>query len=108
MINFTRVLVPLFAVLSSVLSNPVPRTGDPAINQPTPFTQIAPGANFTFSYNSLGDYGRSSYAYHVWLLADDAMDKPLAPASLFTSGYYFGRFDFANYPGGSYPIPISI
>lgn len=96
---FTNLLLPLLAAVSSVVAGPIRRTGDPAINLPTAGTQIAPGANFTFSYNSIADYGRSSYALHVWLLADDAMGKELTPASLFTSGYFFGRFDFANYPG---------
>lgn len=102
MISLTRVLVSFLAIASSVFASPIKRTGDPAINLPTAWTQIAPGANFSFSYNSLGDYGRSSYAYHVWLLADDAMDKPLSPTTLFSNGYFFGRFDFANYPGKSY------
>ncbi|KAK7681587.1 hypothetical protein QCA50_015320 [Cerrena zonata] len=103
MISLTRVIVPLLAILSIAFANPIRRTGDPAINLPTAGTHIAPGANFSFSYNSLGDYGRSSYAYHVWLLADDAMGKAITPTTLFTNGYFFGRFDFANYPAVPYP-----
>ena len=67
---------------------------------PTPNQTIAPGSNFTFTYFGRADYGVSSYAYSVWLLNSDVVNTSVpSVADLFTEGWYFGRFDYANYPG---------
>lgn len=67
-------------------------------------TAVLPGANFTFTYNPHADYGLSSFAFHVWLLTGEDPDEDFGNSftSLITSnpsGYYFGRFDYPNYPG---------
>ncbi|CAL1712867.1 unnamed protein product [Somion occarium] len=101
MIAFTYVLLPLLAFSSAAF--PVPVTSDPpTIDHPAPGTHIAPGAAFDFSYNGLADYGKSSYGFHVWLLGDDALNKTLSPTDFFTNGYYFGKFDYPNYPAIPY------
>ncbi|KAI0074554.1 hypothetical protein K474DRAFT_1665276 [Panus rudis PR-1116 ss-1] len=103
----------LFASLSSVLSARTASTSHPITSrQDTPFppyiaepangTALTPGQNFTFSYIGVADYGRSSYAYHLWLFADDVFEKPFSPSETWTNGYYFGKFDYANYPAIPY------
>jgi len=78
-----------------------------AIVQPTAGTTVAPGALFNFTYNVMADYSVSSFAYHVWLLDTPGVSAGGANASLTslltsTSGYYFGKFDYPNYPAVPY------
>lgn len=92
----------LLAFASGSISAPTSSYG--VINEPTAGTAVQPGANFNFAYSPHADYGISSFAYHVWLLtaARSAVDptNPLASlTALDATGYYFGRFDYPNYPG---------
>ncbi|OBZ71739.1 hypothetical protein A0H81_08753 [Grifola frondosa] len=75
--------------------------GAGTIAAPAPGTAIAPGAAFNFSYNAHGDYCISSYAFSVYLVTE--VPTALAPSEEFMSGYFFGRFDTANYPAVPYP-----
>jgi hypothetical protein len=69
------------------------------IEKPTEGTVIAPGAVFDFKYNIRADYSISSYAYSVWVFTE--MPASFAPSDVWSTGYFFGRFDEANYPGKS-------
>ena len=70
------------------------------ITAPTAETAIAPGSNFTFSYDPHADYCASTYAIHVFLLDEAATVLPITPSPTdpVSTGHYFGRFDYANYP----------
>lgn len=71
------------------------------ISSPAAGTAIAPGSNFTFTYHPRADYGVSTYWYHVFLLDEAATKTSLGPfpMDIFSTGYYFGRYDYPNYPG---------
>lgn len=69
------------------------------ILQPTSGTNIAPGTQFNFSYFGRADYGVSSYNYHVWLVGEDLMNDSLGTKDVLTTGWYFGTFDYNNWPG---------
>lgn len=94
-------IVPLLS-LAAVTSAAAPPWGSSiehgSIAQPEPGTHIAPGSQFAFTYRPHADYGMSTFAYHVWLLdgAEGGIDSPVQSG---LNGYYFGRFDYANYPG---------
>ena len=85
----------ILAVLGSAASV---FSAKPSIQAPANGTVIKPGASFDFSYQSIADYGVSSYNYTVWLFTS----PPTSVAQLanFATGYYFGRFAEPNYPGG--------
>lgn len=68
-----------------------------AIVQPESYAVIAPGASFDFSYDGVGDYSVSSYNYSVYLFTE--MPTSFLPSGEFANGYFFGRFDYPNYPG---------
>lgn len=92
----------LLAGLSLSASSPKPGT----ITAPKNGTAVVPGKNFTFSYQPHADYATSTFAYHVWLLAAPPGTHGAGVLSLTTpnvSGFYFGRFDYANYPAVKYP-----
>jgi len=73
----------------------------PAIVHPAEGTQIAPGSAFNFTYNSIADYGTSSYNYTVWMYT--SLPGSFSPSETFASGYFFGRFAQSNYPGNPNP-----
>ncbi|TCD62993.1 hypothetical protein EIP91_006152 [Steccherinum ochraceum] len=73
-----------------------------SITAPTPGQHIAPGQNFTFKYFGRADYGVSSYDYSVWLVNSTVFDKKLSFEDVFTNGWFFGRYDYANYPAVPY------
>jgi hypothetical protein len=98
----TAALISLFTLSLPHLSLSAPASvaSYGTITAPPPGTAVAPGANFTFAYTPHADYGISSFAYHVWLLTapdTNAAASIMAPNS--ATGYYFGRFDYPNYPG---------
>lgn len=109
--------VSAFSVLASVLSlAPLTSAAAPpwgssvehgSISQPEPGTHIAPGSQFAFTYRPHADYGISTFAYHVWLL-DGAEGGIGSPVQSGLNGFYFGRFDYANYPGMLSPLFPSI
>ncbi|KAI0629804.1 hypothetical protein C8Q77DRAFT_1029982, partial [Trametes polyzona] len=70
---------------------------------PTAYEPIAPGAAFNFSYHASADYCRSTYAYSVWLVTQAPGTESLAPADVWGGGWFFGRFDYPNYPAVPYP-----
>lgn len=97
-------LAALFPLLASALAAAVPHARDVVkgtIEVPTAGTAIAPGSNFTFTYTPRADYGVSTYFYHVFLMDEAATvgALPPTPINVFSTGYYFGRFDYPNYPG---------
>ncbi|EKM52084.1 uncharacterized protein PHACADRAFT_262548 [Phanerochaete carnosa HHB-10118-sp] len=96
-------LLSLLFLAASSLSAPTTQYG--TITAPASGTAVMPGANFTFSYFPHADYGISSFAYQVWLLAVPAAAGGVEQLSFSTpgvSGYYFGRFDYPNYPAVPY------
>lgn len=100
MLFSSLVLLPLLSLsaLASVLPRQAPKG---TIVAPTAETAIVPGSNFTFQYFPRADYGVSTFAIHVFLLDESSTESPITinPTDLFSSGYYFGRYDYANYPG---------
>ncbi|KAJ7761602.1 hypothetical protein DFH07DRAFT_423328 [Mycena maculata] len=93
----------LFPLIGNVLSAP-PRRQSTAgtIVSPADGTVIAPGAAFDFDYETMADYGVSSYNYTVWLLTSP-MPASLVQSNEFAQGHYFGRFAEPNYPGNPNP-----
>ncbi|TFK35237.1 hypothetical protein BDQ12DRAFT_668732 [Crucibulum laeve] len=73
----------------------------PSIVYPAPGSVIMPGASFDFKYQSIADYGISSYNFTVWLYTTPPAD--FAPLKNYASGYFFGRFAEPNYPGNPSP-----
>jgi hypothetical protein len=69
----------------------------PAINSPANGANLVPGQPFDFSYDSIADYGVSSYNATVWLFTSPPNSS--APSINFADGHYFGRFGWPNYPG---------
>lgn len=67
------------------------------ISAPAEGTVIAPGQAFDFAYGVHADYCSSSYNYSVWLVTD--APQTFSPSPTFMTGYLFGTFDAANYPG---------
>lgn len=67
------------------------------ISAPAEGTVIAPGQAFDFAYGIHADYCSSSYNYSVWLMTE--MPQAFSPSPTFTTGYLFGTYDAANYPG---------
>ena len=99
----------LILMLTSTRSYAQPDPQPGSILAPKPGTKILPGAQFDFSYFGRADYGVSSYNYHVWLLGDqvssDGFMGGLGGSSggkdSYIHGWYFGRFDYQNWPGRS-------
>ncbi|KAJ3491681.1 hypothetical protein NLI96_g534 [Meripilus lineatus] len=97
----------ILKTLSYAQTDPQPGS----ILTPRPGTKILPGAQFNFSYFGRADYGVSSYNYHVWLLGDqvssDGFMGGLGGSSggkdSYIHGWYFGRFDYQNWPAVPYP-----
>ncbi|KAJ7784451.1 hypothetical protein B0H16DRAFT_1296935 [Mycena metata] len=88
----------LFPVLGTVLAAPSPRQSTSGtIVAPADGTSIAPGETFAFSYNSMADFGVSSYNYTVWLFT--SVPTSFAQSVDFAQGHYFGRFAEPNFPG---------
>ncbi|KAJ6508654.1 hypothetical protein C8R45DRAFT_859791 [Mycena sanguinolenta] len=73
------------------------RAMTPAIVAPADGAHIAPGQTFDFDYQSIADYGASSYNYSVYLLTIPPQD--FLASQNFAAGHYFGRFAEPNYPG---------
>ncbi|THH28710.1 hypothetical protein EUX98_g5493 [Antrodiella citrinella] len=105
--SITSTLVSLLAIAASgVLAQDAA-----SITAPTAGQHIAPGSNFTFSFSGRADYGVSSYAYSVWLLNSTAVGEKVKFEDVFTNGWYFGRYDYANYPAVPYttaPAPAEL
>ncbi|KAF8158949.1 hypothetical protein K438DRAFT_1620151 [Mycena galopus ATCC 62051] len=94
--------VAAFALFPLVLSAPSRRQSTSGtIVAPADGTVIAPGEAFAFQYDSVADYGISSYNYTVWLLTSPP--TAFAPSLNFAEGHYFGRFAEPNYPGNPSP-----
>ncbi|KAK0503989.1 hypothetical protein EDD18DRAFT_1305776 [Armillaria luteobubalina] len=51
----------------------------------------------------MADYSVSGYNYSVWLFT--SLPESFAPSESFGAGYYFGRYDYANYPGVPLVMP---
>ncbi|KAJ3509528.1 hypothetical protein NLJ89_g5180 [Agrocybe chaxingu] len=73
----------------------------PSIREPADGTIVNPGTTFDFSYQSIADYGASSYNYTVWLFTSPP--TTFVPFSNYAAGYYFGRYAEPNYPGNPNP-----
>ncbi len=85
-------------VLSTTLSLPVSVSAvNGEITYPTNGTTIMPGESFDFKYDGMADYSVSGYNYSVWLFT--SLPQSFSPSESFGAGYYFGRYDYANYPG---------
>lgn len=67
------------------------------ITAPANGTVIMPGESFAFSYDPMADYGVSTYNYTVFLFTK--LPSSLYSTTEWSSGHYFGRFDYPNYPG---------
>ncbi|KAF4617698.1 hypothetical protein D9613_005810 [Agrocybe pediades] len=73
----------------------------PTIVSPANGTAIGPGQPFNFSYQSIADYGTSSFNYTVWLFTSPP--RGFFPVDNYATGFYFGRFAEPNYPGNPNP-----
>ncbi|KAK0201873.1 hypothetical protein DFS33DRAFT_1028907 [Desarmillaria ectypa] len=88
-------------VLSTTLSLPVPVSAIKGeITYPINGTVIMPGKAFDFKYDGMADYSVSGYNYSVWLFT--SLPQSFSPSESFGAGHYFGRYDYANYPGVPY------
>ena len=107
MLPSTLTLLSLATLPALALATPVPRqsTTPGTIALPTAGTAIAPGSNFTFTYTPRAGYGVSTFAYHVLLLDPATMalpqnfSEPALSMDVLATGYYFGRYEYPNYPG---------
>ncbi|KIY45652.1 hypothetical protein FISHEDRAFT_28981, partial [Fistulina hepatica ATCC 64428] len=75
----------------------------PAIVSPAKGTSIAPGETFDFDYESIADYGESSYNLTIWLYTTPPSTVVITPMTHYAVGHYFGRFGVENYPGDPDP-----
>ncbi|KAF8914885.1 hypothetical protein CPB85DRAFT_1433366 [Mucidula mucida] len=71
-----------------------------SIIQPASNTVIAPGESFPFQYDIVADYSVSSYNFNVYLFTEPP--TTFTPSGSFANGYFYGRYDQANYPGVPY------
>ncbi|KAJ7025343.1 hypothetical protein C8F04DRAFT_136651 [Mycena alexandri] len=95
-----------FPLFATVLAAPSPRQSTSGtIIEPADGTSIAPGETFAFSYDSMADFGVSSYNYTVWLFT--SVPTSFAQSVDFAQGYYFGRFAEPNFPGNPSPKNIA-
>ncbi|KAJ7485977.1 hypothetical protein B0H11DRAFT_2016271 [Mycena galericulata] len=98
---FLKVAV-LFSLIGTALSAPSRRQSTAGtIVSPAAGTVVEPGAAFDFLYETMADYGVSSYNYTVWLMT--AMPTSFVQSTSFAEGHYFGRFAEPNYPGNPNP-----
>ncbi|KAL0580642.1 hypothetical protein V5O48_001372 [Marasmius crinis-equi] len=72
-----------------------------SIIAPANGTRIKPGVSFPFKYQSISDYGVTSYNYTVWLLTQPP--TPFQSTQVWAGGYSFGQFAEPNYPGNPHP-----
>ncbi|KZT18432.1 hypothetical protein NEOLEDRAFT_168511 [Neolentinus lepideus HHB14362 ss-1] len=101
MSTFTILLTYFLALLGLASATSVPRDGTKGtIVSPSAGDSIAPGQAFDFQYNTMADYGSSSYNFTVFLVTAPA--KSMVPSTEFMQGHYFGRFQEANYPAVPY------
>ncbi|KAF8158406.1 hypothetical protein B0H34DRAFT_656242 [Crassisporium funariophilum] len=91
----------LHTVVSSTLFIVAVLAAIPHIEVPSNGTIIKPGAAFDFQYQSIADYGTSSFNYTVWLFTSPPTS--FVPVDNYATGYYFGRFAEPNYPGNPSP-----
>lgn len=96
-IMFAVLSIFLLALVSLAFAQGTPGT----ISEPAPYTVVAPGGVFNFSYNIHADYCKSSYAFAVYVVTESPVS--MSPADQFMSGYYFGRYEAENYPAVPYP-----
>ena len=87
-----------FALL--LLLAPVSLAIEARIIEPANGTRIEPGASFPFKYQSMGDYGVTSYNFTVWLFTQPP--ETFQSSQIWAGGYNFGRFAEPNYPGVSF------
>ncbi|KAG7450846.1 uncharacterized protein BT62DRAFT_540325 [Guyanagaster necrorhizus] len=92
--HFLPLLLSFFAFPALILAGGT-------ITSPANGTVILPGQSFAFSYDPMADYSMSTYNYTVFLLTKPPAS--LYPSNEWSSGHYFGRFDYPNYPAVPYP-----
>lgn len=104
MLAFTKFMktatVLVLAILAIASPTPIAVPRDDlagVISAPAEGTVIAPGQAFDFAYGIHADYCSSSYNYSVWLMTE--MPQAFSPSPTFMTGYLFGTYDAANYPG---------
>ncbi|THV03905.1 hypothetical protein K435DRAFT_650549 [Dendrothele bispora CBS 962.96] len=83
-------LVFLWSFLSTALAS------TPQILDPVNGTKITPGSPFKFTYQSIADYGTSSYQFTILLFTTPPGE--FTNSLDYASGYSFGQFDVENYP----------
>ncbi|KAJ7286243.1 hypothetical protein C8J57DRAFT_1169018 [Mycena rebaudengoi] len=95
-------LLVLFPRIGTVFSVPSSRSDSPGtISSPVEGQKIAPGEEFDFSYNTMADYGISSYNFNVYVVTE--MPTPMTPSIDFAHAHFFGHFAELNYPGNPRP-----
>ncbi|KAJ7134726.1 hypothetical protein C8R44DRAFT_829132 [Mycena epipterygia] len=101
--HFLKVAVlALFPFIATVFSAPSRRQSIAGtITSPADGTVIAPGQAFDFQYETMADFGVTSYNFTVWLLT--SMPTSFAPSTNFGEGHFFGRFAEPNFPGNPSP-----
>ncbi|TRM67202.1 hypothetical protein BD626DRAFT_566231 [Schizophyllum amplum] len=102
---FSTPLCLLTALAALATASPLQRrTGGPAINSPAANSVIMPGQDFDFSYQNMGDYGRSSYNLTVWLFSSE-LGAFTSGSDTVATGHYFGRFPLKN---GAVPTTLTM
>ncbi|KAJ7212012.1 hypothetical protein GGX14DRAFT_621283 [Mycena pura] len=100
--HFLKVAVlALLPLAGTVLGAPSRRQNKGTIFAPAEGTNIKPGEVFGFQYQSVADFGVSSYNYTVFLLT--SAPTTFNPSTDWGRGYYFGRFAEPNFPGNPSP-----
>ncbi|KAK7048452.1 hypothetical protein R3P38DRAFT_2869503 [Favolaschia claudopus] len=72
----------------------------PGIVSPANGTVIAANTEFSFEYESIADYGVSSYNFTCWIFT--TRPRFFDTSTHFAKGYHLGRFSQPNYPAIPY------
>ncbi|KAJ8080486.1 hypothetical protein PM082_017319 [Marasmius tenuissimus] len=94
-------LLTLHLFVSLLLFLPGSLAIEAGIVSPVNGTRIKPGASFPFEYQTMGDYGVTSYNFTVWLFTQPP--ETFHSSNIWAGGYNFGRFAEPNYPGNPNP-----
>ncbi|GBE85067.1 hypothetical protein BKA93DRAFT_733296 [Sparassis latifolia] len=89
--------IALVALFSLIRAQTTPGT----ISAPAPYTPVAPGSAFNFSYNAHADYCISSFSFTAYVITEPPTS--LIETGDFMGGYTFGTYQEENYPAVPWP-----